>query len=615
MKSIENIFTSDNDRGKANKYKQMSETSEERLNRYTRFLKPLALGTMMLTAGMGNTMADQSRSLQSLSDSYNSTDLPLALGLRGRNDLTGRVPLPALEFDPRNITPAFIEHLRKIGVQDPEQLIRNVQQGKYDGETSLEQKYHDKNKGMNPLSSNEEKISTVRALMDKLNENPEALQSFKKTLNDKKDRERSLLEPHPEIARLLQEQSDYTYTQLTSAAAHNELVSSQAFQEATQSLGKQPDWNNVYAYQSTNTSENGIIALFSNEGSSTIFLTIDALNNNIGVLGHLSLQNEKQAMLTWSTLTGDPFAAHVLQDGNWTVEALSKDKQKQNGAITFDVNAMAKCLQDMTPLGCGYDCARCELPQADQNACLACVLCSGPQAIECLKECGELSNTASTCQDPCSNTPASVDCIKECATTVSSNPSACLDVSASDISARVEPSVFSVPGQQVHLDFNLNVKNNCPQPVKDITFEVSVDRQCPSDHPLSSEEYALFYNANQNSADVGAFTDAQNSTLAYCLRMKGFSTTADSSSLPIDLSVGILASGTDSTTNSTVSSQEKIFTVLGSSPWTTNCDLHCPQPSRASSLRRLGTMQVLLRSLGTGIPLAYALAEHFRWHN
>ena len=219
----------------------------------------------------------------------------------------------------------------------------------------------------------------------------------------------------------------------------------------------------------------------------------------------------------------------------------------------------------------------------------------------------------STCDDPCSNTLPSVDCIKECATTVSSNPSACLDVSASKVFARVEPSVFGVPGQQVHLDLNLNALNNCPQPIKDITFEVSVDRQCPSDHPFSSEEYALFYNANQNSADVGAFADAQNSTLAYCLKMKGFSTTADSSSLPVDLSVGILASGTDATTNSTVSSQEKIFTVLGGSPWTTSCDLHCPAPSRASSLRRLGTMQVLLRSLGAGIPLAYTLAERFRW--
>jgi hypothetical protein len=58
--------------------------------------------------------------------------------------------------------------------------------------------------------------------------------------------------------------------------------------------------------------------------------------------------------------------------------------------------------------------------------------------------------------------------------------------------------------------------------------------------------------------------------------MKGFSTTVDSSSLPIDLSVGILASGTDATTNLAVSSQEKIITILGGSPWTTNCDLHCP---------------------------------------
>lgn len=215
-------------------------------------------------------------------------------------------------------------------------------------------------------------------------------------------------------------------------------------------------------------------------------------------------------------------------------------------------------------------------------------------------------------KNPRSNTPPSVDCIKECTTTVSSNPSACLDVSASEVVGRVEPSVFGVPGQQVHLDFNLNVQNNCPQPIKDVTYQVAISRACPPDHPFLTEDYTLAYNANQNLVDVGALADAQNSTSVYCLRMKGESTTVDSSSLPSGLSVDISASGTDATANAIVSSQEKIFAILGNSPWTASCDLHCPQPSSSTS-RRLGTMQVLLRGLATGIPLAYTLAERFRW--
>src|SRR5262249_4648366 len=61
-----------------------------------------------------------------------------------------------------------------------------------------------------------------------------------------------------------------------------------------------------------------------------------------------------------------------------------------------------------------------------------------------------LSESVSTCHDPCSETPASVDCIKQCETDVSSNPSACLDVSISDVLAKVEPiSGLPAPNQQV----------------------------------------------------------------------------------------------------------------------------------------------------------------------
>jgi len=78
-----------------------------------------------------------------------------------------------------------------------------------------------------------------------------------------------------------------------------------------------------------------------------------------------------------------------------------------------------------------------------------------------------LSDKQSTCHDPCSETPASVDCIKQCETNVSSDPSACLDVSISDVLAKVEPvSGLPAPNQQVRLNYTLSVQNHCPQTIK-----------------------------------------------------------------------------------------------------------------------------------------------------
>ena len=149
-------------------------------------------------------------------------------------------------------------------------------------------------------------------------------QSFKNKLNDKKVRERSLPERNPGSAhrRLLQESSNinpsaYTSTQLTPTEAQAQLKSSKAFQDATQYLGIQPDWNtlNAYAYQSTaDTTDNGVIAIYPSEGYSTTFLAIDN-PSTAGLLGKLEIQDKESASLTWLTPEGIPFAAQFRLNG------------------------------------------------------------------------------------------------------------------------------------------------------------------------------------------------------------------------------------------------------------------------------------------------------------
>ena len=172
----------------------------------------------------------------------------------------------------------------------------------------------------------------MRALMDKAKENPEALQSFIKRLNDKKEREQSPLESNAEIVRLLQEQLGYTnglynYAQLTPTDAQAQLKYLQAFQEATQYLGKQPDWNNIYAYNDSvydgyNTAgEKGIIAIYPSEGYSTTFLAINNTssgNDTIGLLGQWVVQSSESAFLTGQHLKEKPLPRRCTQEVvNW----------------------------------------------------------------------------------------------------------------------------------------------------------------------------------------------------------------------------------------------------------------------------------------------------------
>jgi len=592
-------------------------------------LKAAAVATLAMTAGMGGAMADQSRSLQNLPGSDNSTGLLPTSNQRGQfigyNPPERYVPS---ERDLKQLN-EFLEKINKppfyFGPKDAQAIPS--------GETSqsameTHQREQNKHKGMKSLLSNEENIATVRALMDKLNENPEALQSFKKMLNDKKVRERLLLESRPEIARVLQEQSDYTYTQLTSTAAHTELNSSQAFQEATHYLGKQPDWNNIYAYQSNNTNAKGIIAMYPSESQSLTFLAIDdpsAGNDTIGLLGQWAVQSEKQATLTWSTPQGKPFVAQILQDGNWTTEALVSGKINL-GKFRFFIECFKTCVGVSLNVDCTNNCIDCFTSGfKDPVACIGCVDCAGTIGTDCIKQClGTDSDEKSACHDPCSDTPASVDCIKQCTTNVSSDPSACLDVSISDVLAKVEPVPgLQAPNQQVRLNYTLSVQNHCPQTIKDVTYHIEGTGGCPGPStfvpaPVSGV-YIQSFSADPSSVapgDSAGVKAGQDTSIISRCETYGWGFRITSSSLPPDLSVSISASGTDSITNSQIHSQKKIFQILGDSESPTYCGQQCPQTHTSSASRRLGhaskwrARHVLLR---TGIPLAaYALVGRFR---
>jgi hypothetical protein len=224
-----------------------------------------------------------------------------------------------------------------------------------------------------------------------------------------------------------------------------------------------------------------------------------------------------------------------------------------------------------------------------------------------------------TSDDPCSDPPPSLDSIKQCTTNVSSDKSACLDVSTSDVFGQVEPvSGLKVPSQQVRLDYILNVQNNCPETINNVTYRIGVNGEClsPSVFYLGLGHYDQVFSADPSSVapgdSAGVKAGQDTSINASCGAPSGTSYTSQ----PSDLSVVISAQGTDPTTNSEVHSQEKIFKILGGSESPTYCDQQCPQNHTSSASRRLGNASkwrarhVLLR---TGIPLAaYALAGRFR---
>ena len=152
----------------------------------------IGIGMLLAFARLGSVEGHSLRGCTTLRllESNNATSLS-CLGWEEFHNPSN--PMARQQFHPGKGTPEGVEHFKKVRVQDPELFIRNVEQRRYD-EASSEQGKYSKKKGRDPLSSNGEKIDPSRSLMGKLKENPEARRRFEKMFNEKKMRERSLLE-------------------------------------------------------------------------------------------------------------------------------------------------------------------------------------------------------------------------------------------------------------------------------------------------------------------------------------------------------------------------------------------------------------------------------------
>ena len=174
-----------------------------------------------------------------------------------------------------------------------------------------------------------------------------------------------------------------------------------------------------------------------------------------------------------------------------------------------------------------------------------------------------LTDEQSTCQDPCSDTPASLDCIKQCTTPVANDASSCLDVSLSDVIAKLEPAPgLPAPHQQIRLNYTLSVLNTCTQTVKDVEYQVHGAGKCLKTLQFFYPNSRLL--APGKSASVKAGQDL--SMTASCW-----------GSPPSFLSSYISASGTDTTNFAAVSSPYKTFIVQGDRSYVmSECPQTCP---------------------------------------
>ncbi len=153
--------------GNQSKLEKKSETSEQRLWRNTWFLKSLAIGTTLLAAGMSGVEARPEPSGSALQSKGN--DNTTGLHPQEFNNLSHPT---ALEFNPYTykVTPELLDHLRKVGVPDPEQHIRNVQQQEQN------------------INKREQRM---RRLAEKARENPDVLESVRKLFEEMPGKESS----------------------------------------------------------------------------------------------------------------------------------------------------------------------------------------------------------------------------------------------------------------------------------------------------------------------------------------------------------------------------------------------------------------------------------------
>ncbi len=323
--------------------------------------------------------------------------------------------------------------------------LRGEAQETYDGETSSGQAKPDKHQPRKLLSLNEKKIATVQAL-----------QSFIKKLNDKKVRERSLLEKNSGSARLLQEQlscTGFNYTQLTQTDAQTQLSHLQAVKDATQYLGIQPDWNSTYyAYNDV------IVATYPPEEYSITFLAIDnssAGNDTLGLLGQFVVHGSENVFLTWSTPQGKTFAAIGGADEGrgWCGNEALVSGDINWGKFTFSSACFVDHISGVGYGGTGFDCDACALNLSKyQSDCYCCVLESAGGA----------------------DTVGGISSAKQCIATNSSDQYACINVSLSGVNPGVQlwPYMMKISGE-------VYVQNNCAWGLDSVMSYVGFNYVCP----------------------------------------------------------------------------------------------------------------------------------------
>ncbi len=95
----------------------------------------LLLGVMLASArGLGaDALLQHGGTTLALLDSSNATGLLPAFDWKGFNP-ADRTAQPSLEFNPRNVPPEILDHLIKVGVKNPEELVRNALAGLYESQ-------------------------------------------------------------------------------------------------------------------------------------------------------------------------------------------------------------------------------------------------------------------------------------------------------------------------------------------------------------------------------------------------------------------------------------------------------------------------------------------------
>jgi len=121
----------------------------------------------------------------------------------------------------------------------------------------------------------------------------------------------------------------------------------------------------------------------------------------------------------------------------------------------------------------------------------------------------------------------------------------CLDISASQVVGSTVSSMADtgLPGTMTRVDYYLNVKNGCSEPVDNVVYEITQSSTCPppSDNPSSSRDYT--YEGNPHLVGVGENSGMQGPRYASSACQNRINDVPFSVSPPDSLTVTVKAMG------------------------------------------------------------------------